>query len=206
MKIQRVVLQGPVDVAIRLKELGLTPDILREAVSRGQAARETCTPNDPPAMVGIFGWGRTVRALRELLLSEGWDRSEDDNLSTVVNESKDIAIAVALGDALTGTSPPQTPKTKYPRGIATAAAIERNVSQLELFPPDQSIPRPYPAKRITWLLLVCPTENEVRCELSLPASVGEDDRVEAWMERIVLEPIGLDPNPNTKADSEPAIE
>ena len=42
----------------------------------------------------------------------------------------------------------------------------------------------------------------MRCELSLPAALGEDGRVEAWRERIILGPIRVSQTTPAFADLE----
>lgn len=46
---------------------------------------------------------------------------------------------------------------------------------------------------MTWILLVHRAMNEVRCELSLPSSMGPDGRISSWQERIFLGSIPVDP-------------
>jgi hypothetical protein len=45
---------------------------------------------------------------------------------------------------------------------------------------------------MTWILLVHRAMNEVRCELSLPRSMGGDGRIDSWQERIILGSIPVD--------------
>ena len=45
---------------------------------------------------------------------------------------------------------------------------------------------------MTWILLIHRASNEVRCELSLPISIGDDGHIDAWSERILLGSIPLD--------------
>lgn len=47
---------------------------------------------------------------------------------------------------------------------------------------------------MTWILLVHRARGEVRCELSLPTSMGVDGRVDGWRERIILGAIPTDPD------------
>ena len=68
------------------------------------------------------------------------------------------------------------------------------------------VPGPVPTDRVTWLLLIARGVDEVRCELSLPAAIGDDGRVESWSERIILAPVGRDGEPTVSpADQEPDI-
>jgi hypothetical protein len=73
-----------------------------------------------------------------------------------------------------------------------ADAIE--VNQLELFPHGVHLPKSVPTGRETWLLLihmdlrVC----ELRIELSRPVNMREDNRVDGWSERILLDTVSFD--------------
>lgn len=202
MELHKVVFEE-VEVNRRLRELGLTQGILRDSVEKGQAAWNSCTANDPPVLAGILGWGRTVRSLRETLAMRGWRNSDDGNFSTVVNRPGSLAIAVATGDERTGRSS-GTPRTKYPRGPATESAIEQNRAQLEFDLPEfrKESDSPAVAGLTTYLLLMARSANEVRCELSLPADIDKDGWILAWAERIILEPVSLNP----ETEIEPAHE
>lgn len=184
----------------RLEELGLTVDILHDAVGAGELARSNCTRNDPPGIPGILAWGRTVRALREFLVPEGWIANDDGNFSTVVSPDGALAIAVATGNEDTGAHD-AAPSTKYPKGPRTRAAVEQN--QLNLFP--EPILPPDAANRAasTWFLLVRRTPSELICEFSLPETVGDGGLIEEWRERIVLPSIPLDPTPAPMPQDEP---
>lgn len=190
--------------------MDLSAEVLTAAVRMGQDARSSCTRNDPPSETGIHGWGRTVRGLRENALPLGWTRYDDDHIHGVINADGTIVIAVATGDAATGRVGPN-PKTAYPKGTKVQAAVERNAAQLWLFqdiditPIREDATKP---KCLLWLLVVYEDNGEVRSELSLPDAVGEDARVDAWRERIVLAPIPIDPTPKEQpdADSQPDID
>jgi len=183
----------------RLGAIGLTADIIRDAVMAGELARSSCTRNDPPALAGLLGWGRTTRGLRERTIPLGWKRSEAGQLSTVVHPSGGVAIAVATGDEGTGVAE-GTPRTKYPKGPATAAAVERNQVQLGLFEQEVDAVEDDEADAqpnvVTWLLLIARNGREVTFELSLPGRIGDDDRVEDWEERILFDAIPREPTPN----------
>jgi hypothetical protein len=205
----RIVLHEPIDVAARLAELGLSIEMLHEAVAMGQTARNSCTPNDPASSVGMSGWGRTVRGLRESGLRLGWERYTEDNIDGVINKTKSMVVTVATGDTATGRIG-STPKTKYSKGANTQYAVQRNQLELPFFAnvvPIKKGTTPAP-KRLLWMLLYCQGEEEIRCELSLPDSIGEDERVETWAERIVLPPLPLDSGAKFKVepDSESDIE
>jgi hypothetical protein len=202
-----LVVSAPVEVAHRLEQLGLSVDLLHESIMFGEGYRNSCTINDPPMLPGLLGWGRTMRGIRERLIPHypDWRRSDVGNYSTVVNDAKHIAIAVATGDENTGRAG-RAPKTKHPKGPATMDAVRRNVAQLELFdrPPVQP---PENSQDLTWLLLIASSEEGVFGELSLPDFVGPDDRVEQWNERIILGKIHSDDGPaRGTVESAPDIE
>jgi hypothetical protein len=190
--------------------MSLSGDALAAAVRMGQDARSSCTLNDPPMETGIHGWGRTVRGLRENTLPLGWTRFDDDYIHGVISADETVVIAVATGDAATGRVGPN-PKTAWPKGVKVRAAVKRNAAQLSLFKDLDIVPirqdvAPNP-KCLLWLLVVHEGDDEVRFELSLPDSVGEDERVDEWVERIVLPSIPIDSTPNELApEMEPDID
>lgn len=192
------------DIVDRLALLGLSVDLLRDAVAMGEAARNSCTANDPVSTPGYLAWARTIRGLRDLLAPE-WRTSSEGGLDTVVAPDGTFAIAVTTGDDATGRKT-GSPKTKYPKGKATASAIAKNQMWLRFDELEPIVFDPVPTARVTWLLLFAQGEGEVRCELSLPAAIGDDGRIETWSERIILPPVGRDGEPKvTPADQEPDI-
>jgi hypothetical protein len=191
--------------------MGLSVDALTAAVRMGQDARSSCTLNDPPSETGLHGWGRTVRGLRENTLPLGWTRFDDGRIHGVINADGTIVIAVATGDAATGR-PGSSPKTAYPKGDRMQDAVRRNAAQLCLsidldIVPIRKVVAPTP-KCLLWILVTHEDNDEVRFELSLPDAVGEDERVDGWVERIILAPIPIDPTlrERTEADMEPDLD
>jgi hypothetical protein len=174
----------PDEVDAALAELGLTRPQLLEAVVAGLLARHACTPNDPPFLPGIYQWGRTVRVLREALAPLGWSRSDEGNFCTVVEPGGSFAIAVASGSEDTGHVGRASPTTKRRKGPTTAEAVHTN-AQLYLFPELAPAVRAEP-DRATWVLLFHSDGKELRAELSLPDSIGDDGHIDGWRERIIL--------------------
>jgi hypothetical protein len=185
----------PRDVRSRLAELGLEEEPLQEVVRRGYLAFITCTPNHPRLIPGILAWGETVRALREYTLLLGWRRSDENNYSVVINPPGRIAIAVATGDDGTGCLN-AFPSTKAPKGPSTIDAVNANQLRFDFMSPDVAEAQPEPSQqsddRVTWVLLIHRAQNEVRCEISLPYSMGDDGRIDGWRERIILGALPLD--------------
>lgn len=180
----------------RLAQLGLEEERLIEIARRGYIAFASCTPNDPPLYPGFSAWATMVRGLREYLLP-AWSRCDENNYSLVVNPSGTMAIAVATGDDATGRID-ASPTTKSSKGPSTADAVSSNQLQLELpyifdsapAVAEDAVPE---EKRMTWIFLVHRARDEVRCELSLPTSMGTDGRVDGWRERIILKSFPTDP-------------
>lgn len=64
---------------------------------------------------------------------------------------------------------------------------------------------PEKPKRTTWWLLVDTRHDGVWMELSCPRSVRMDDnRIDSWSERVILEPLGMEPTSRIPLD-EPAM-
>lgn len=194
---QASVRKSPLEVKKALASLGLTDELLRVAITKGEVARDSCTDNDPPNAPGFDAWARTVRALRETLIPKGWKRNDDAMLSTVVSPDGTVAITVVTGDEGVGEAD-KIPHTKYPRGAATEAAVNRN--QKWLFPEmnkAQEEADEKKSKQITWMLLRRRSKDKdkesVFAELSLPASMTKGGEVTRWLTRIILEPIAIEP-------------
>lgn len=196
------ILHHPIKVAERLSELGLTHEILWEAVAVGTAAYDSCTANHPVTAPGFYAWSETCRSLNEQLVTKGWQRRHERGLSLIVHPSMQHAITVTTGNEMTGSAE-DNPRTKNCKGPVLMAAIYQN-SQMdfgEIITRQAPIAAPTltasenPSQWITFLLLVARFEEEVRCELSLPESLGDDLRIEGWAERIILgsQPRNLDP-------------
>ena len=118
-------------------------------------------------------------------------RLGEGNLPWTVNADGTIAVAVATGDEDTGREH-GSPCTKSKKGPRVAEAVEAN--QLELFPKGVSLPVTTPPGRTTWLLLIHrdASVGELRVELSRPVNMGEDNRVDGWSERIILDSTPFD--------------
>jgi hypothetical protein len=209
----------PADVDDALAKLGLTRAPLLEAVQSGLIARNNCTGNDAPFFPGLMQWNKTLRALREALVPLKWRRSNKGNYCTAVEPGKRFQIAVAAGDALTGTESNENPSTKRRRGPNTEKAVAVNARQLSLFAAfmpeeeeseDDVTDEPTDTASVTtWILLFYTEGAELRAELSLPDSFGEDGKIDGWKERIILGAMPLDedvPQPNPDFGPDPVID
>jgi hypothetical protein len=175
----------------RLAGLGLTAEIVERVVRRADAEASICTALDPPIMEGLTRWGRTNRFLREELISAGWSFDNPRNLPRTIHPSGEFAIVATTGDELTGLAELR-PATKYPKGYATAQAVEINeqltldFGDFDLRPDARGATGATDADDVlTWLLLFHVDEDGFRVELSLPNAI-DDGRITGWAERIIL--------------------
>lgn len=186
---------------------GLSVEVLEQVIKSGEIARDSCTKNDPPSTPGFNAWSTTVRALRDLLIPQGWERNDEQNFSTVVSPDKDVAIAISTGNDGTGDETKE-PNTKYARGAATQAAVDENRFLFSLFAPTpEEIAK---ENRATWILLKRRVHESsgdtVYAELSLPAAMTKDGFVQSWDTRIILKPIPIDPAVIMEDDSTEEID
>jgi len=175
---------------VRLQELDLTPEVLQEAVKFGVQHIAECTNHDPPSTLGMIGWGKMTRAIRDALVPAGWKVDNARNYATTIHPGGRLAIAVSAGDSGTGDQE-RTPTTRTDKGPATRDAVLMNIRQGSFadIAPDFNGPD-FVAVKQTWLLLhyVDDEAGETRMELSLPDGMDADGYVVTWRERIVLAP------------------
>ena len=173
----------PLEVAERLGGLSLDIGTIRQAVTFGQSYVAESTAHDPPSSVGIIAWGKTVRALRDSLVPQGWSAENRQNYALTVHPDGAWVIAVAAGNEQTGLSR-GFPETRAPKGPLTSIAVSANNRQLSFAEVDEA----WDPTRQTWLLLYYFDEDrdQVRIELSLPVGMNADRYVNKWRERIIL--------------------
>jgi hypothetical protein len=203
MRQQCPVVEGD-QVAERLAELGLRPEMFDFALRGAEAEARTYTQLDPPNMAGMARYSRTVRLLREQLVPLGWSYDNPRNLARTVSPDRRVAIIATLGDGATGV-PYVSPSTRYEKGVATIEAVGRNFVQL-ILPIDLGYEQPVEADSegtTTWVLLYSITDTQIRAELSLPDSMV-DGYIDTWLERIILPPVPLEPA--SPAAPQPAAE
>lgn len=168
-----------------LAAFGLTTAVLHESVEAGGIAFRACTGNHPATARGFYFYAETVRALRELLSEQGWLSESDGNIEYVTHPGRGLRIFVLAGDSATGHPGAQL-HSRRSRGPRGRVAVHRNQLVIDL--PGFSADVASTSVHGTWALVhhVDTDAQEVRCELSLPVSVGADGRVEGWLRRIML--------------------
>jgi len=171
----------------QLAKLGLVEDHLMQAVYVGLSAWAECTPDHPVTYPGTRAWGEAIASLAGLLKPLGWQRADRANQPLIINKRGSIAITISTGNEDTG-KPGGDPTTKAKKGPKTAEAIARNCGWLFPEMEQDANERRMKPNMATWILLVYRDEpqGQVRCELSLPISLDEDNRIDGWSERIIL--------------------
>lgn len=187
----------------RLESLGIDPDWLRQSVKAAELARDACSPLAPPTFPGLSAWSHRIERLRALSAPSGWTPVNAWNMPMVESPDGQISIVCIMGDEATGLEGPP-PKTKRDRGPVTESAVSANGEQLSFLAdlPGYIEKRQPLSHPFTFVLLSYRSGRTVRCELSLPHSMDEKGRVSEWTERILLDPVDLEPQ--VLAPEEPA--
>jgi hypothetical protein len=180
----------PDEVEKRLASLGLAEQDLVEAVRIGDMEASWCTENDPRVLRGFTRWGKTFRGLADRLVVKGWAHTERRSLPVMVNAAETIGVTVSSGDDHTGKAEPTMPKTRNPKGLITKQIVYENQPQLPGIANAVTRIRRDRNGLQTWFLLYHFDRDsyQIRAELSLAASMGDNGYVAEWFERIVLTP------------------
>jgi hypothetical protein len=200
----------PHEVDSRLRRLGLTETIIREAIRAGELERASCTSLNPRPYPGVAAWSWTVATFRQQTIPQGWRIEDKNNLPLTIDPVRHTAIVITSGSAATG-DPKRMPTTKYPKGRMTAGQVKINQRQLTLLFADKPklVPTPHRSELFTWLLLIRPEYDPKRerflahFELSLPAAIDQKGFVTEWEERIIFTPVILDDIVLGKPDNGP---
>jgi hypothetical protein len=169
-----------------LGAFGLSAALLHEALEAGAIAFRACTASHPVTARGYYFYAETVRALREILAEHGWTPESDGNIEYVFHAGRSLRMFVLAGDGATGHAEAHL-RSRRSRGPHGRQAIHRNQLVMDL-PGLSASGAGDGATTGAWALVhhVDVEAQEVRCELSLPVSIGTDGRVEGWHRRIVL--------------------
>ena len=185
----------PEGAAARLMDFGMTVEIISNSIEAGDSARRRVTqPRFPRTFPGVTMWAETLSEWRRQMLKRrnGYEIGRSHGYETLYSVERGVAFTVVAGDAYTGIDGLRDPKLKRPKGVITTqrVALNRQKStlwgvQLALIPP--------PVKKLppdeacdTWLLVVHPTESEIRMELSKPITIDKEKIVSGYDERILF--------------------
>lgn len=185
-KIGSSIVHRGADAKARLAELGLTLEVLEQALHYGHNGAERTTGSHSKIAAGTYRWHETVAALRSALVAERWAQKDDLNAPRIISPDGKVSLMVATGNQNTGTK--QMPKNATPKGIMTQQDVWNNgISDQQAI---EEVEAMLAGKRpLTWVLLYfySAKRNHLRAELSLPAVQGmEGGYITRWDERIVL--------------------
>jgi hypothetical protein len=182
--------EQPDDRDSRLHALGLDEVTVEKIVIHGLTARQACSPLAPPSFPGVVQWAETIVGSRLILIPREWTPNDAHNYSRIVSPDGTIAIVVATGDEHTGIATSE-PRTKYPKGPETTAAVEAN----QMAFPGLAIAALDKAAGVsieTWILLLSTNDFELRYELSRPRAQDKEGRVIGWSDRILFPPVEIE--------------
>lgn len=185
------------DVRQRLATLGLTRDLLADAIRAVMTAHAGCTENDPPAARCWDGWRMGTRRLRELLRPLGWDKDDTDTFSVILNHDAQIRLVVVNSTDGTGLvlGKPLNVARKGPKSKDATNVNAQMVLDLAGFREERArrIKSDEAAgKYATWCLCVFVDGDVVRAELSQAVGFSRG-YVTKWEERIILVGDGTPP-------------
>ena len=205
--LRKRVISDSVEVAVELQKLGLTEDILLNAVRAGAFARANAiSPNYPKCYGGLSDWAVIVKTLRDDLLGRGWSRDDRNKLEGTINSAGNVVILIETGDEKTGDKLADPgPSTKYQKGDGIEDVIASNFL-LDFGDPERQRQndkiKAGEGLSYTWFLLHARIGDEIRCELSRPLSIS-GGFVDQWSERIILKPIPPESSILTIPDENP---
>ena len=180
----------------RLAELALTAADLIGALTGADTEARRWTALAPPMMAGLARWGKTNELLRARLVKRGWRHDSLKGMPRTISPAWDFAIVATTGDAVTG-HPDGSPATKYAKGIQTVRAVDRNVQLAfdfpDLYREEARWARGDADGLATWLLLYHAAPDQIRAELSLAHGIDQRGHVSAWIERIILPAVRIEP-------------
>ncbi len=181
--------------ASTLAGMGLSEELLAEAVHFAYLERERCSANDVNAAGGNAAWGKPLRFLRDKLLREGWHRGGQPDLESVISPDRSFRICSAAGNWATGDLN-SMPATAGLKGRLTLDAIHDN-GQMTLDIVGGST-RSLPQMRTHYLLHCLDEAREhIRHELSIPTHMtirpeAKKGRIDEFKHRLIFKPIAFE--------------
>lgn len=163
--------EEPYDRDKRLRELGLSRDVLIQIVEACVIGRGDTTDNDPRSAGGYFAYSFGTRRMRELYRGkDGWEKGQVDGIETIDHHGRRIRVAVVSTDAGTCIKT-RSPRNRTCKGPAAEKVTDLN-NQTEMDFVDQS-GRPLPrienvSDYTMWYLCIFDSGSTVRAELSMP--------------------------------------
>ena len=193
-------LADPIEAGNRLAQLGLSKEQLCEGIDAMVGARASCTENDPPATPGFTSWSSGIRRMREVLILNGWEKCDDDQIPSVYNRELNVKLVVCNTDDGTGLidAMPQQRSRKGPGTEKTVSANQGSLGDILTSTLNRKalkiVPFSTPSASggaVSWYLCVYDEGDSLRAELSCPSDI-ENGFFRGFFERILL--VGKDDN------------
>lgn len=169
------------EIELRLKELGISSNVLIEACKSGVLSRSNSTAFDTKGQPGYIQWNDTNSKLRLLTHNQGWEVYQENGIEGIISKDKKIRIIPSSGNAATG-NPNQPASNKNPKGEGSIKLIDKG-KQGNIFTgfPEQDV-----EEFETYILLYYANDKELRMELSKPSFIDTHGKIKAWEERLIL--------------------
>lgn len=176
----------------KLSDMGLTYEILSNAVLEGHLQKQRLSKYAPPLYKGLAPWGHTAIALREQLVNKGWSYNDEFNLNRTIDPKNNFALVISSGNAGVGKLG-YNPSTMNKKGeLSEVLAEVNNEKQLSLFVVDSPKKRKYNIQNMLhWFFLYYNDIDKLWIELATPRALDSNGRISTWFQRIILPPINL---------------
>lgn len=179
-----------------INEFGVAEqELLQQVLMPSQSAARGYADNlFPRGGAGQVRHLHLVRNLSTVLQPRGYTRRDEDNVSRLVSPERRLALVVTSGDQGTGVPlslAGRLPRTKYAKGPAMQAAVQRN-AQLAFDILGDEVDQADLDAYMTWFLMVHVNKHEIRSELSRPNGVDPKGYVSDWVDRLILSPLPND--------------
>ena len=195
---RRVIL--PEDAEQRLKDFGMTVEVISRSIEVGDTARRrVMQPVYPKTFPGVTMWAETLSEWRRQMLKrrDNYEIGRSRGYETIYSLEREVAFTVVAGDSYTGIDGRRDPRLKRSKGVVTTKRVAHN-RQKSAFMGIQLALIPEPEKKLppdevcdTWFLIVRPVKSEIRLELSRPVAIDGDKIVSGYDERILLPPVPI---------------
>lgn len=193
----------------RLASMGLRVEYIDAAVWKGHDRSSQVSRVHPRTYKGQVMWAEAVAELRTQLLNlnQDWEMGFTNNYETSFHLKREIAIAIVGADTNCGERAFAPPKAVRKRGPITAKRVQRNLLGQQMFDlPEFQGPPQSDELCDTWFLMLNARGCHIYRELSIPTSLGSDNRFGRWRERILIPPMllhGATITPAEPDESEP---
>ena len=181
-KPQSVVVSDAWSIRQELHALGLTPEGVIDIARQAAAAKAEALAIDPCSTPGTFAYIRGVRAIRLMLLPEGWRVSRSGNVESTVNDDLGVQLVFQNVDLACDFRDPQAISGK---GAGSRKLVEFG-KQGELFErADAPAEKSLGVVPVVWVLCVSTEGKKLRAEVSCPDAF-EGNQFDGFSKRIFV--------------------